>query len=140
MTSPAPPISHTSAAPPLIARSRGFTWLSSLAWLNVAVHLASLALTALAIKPGNPVTELSSRMIYLAGSPLGWTLGWGGWMLSALALIAFFAALAGRITLHTELARLSLVLAVAGAAIDLLCDMIQLSVLPMAAAGGDAST
>jgi hypothetical protein len=113
--------------------------LNSLAWLNVVAHLAAVVFAAMAISPGNPVTELPARMHYLARAPWGWTLGWGCWMLSALALVAFFAALANRLPRHDALANLAVILASAGAAMDLFCDMTQLSVLPMAAQGGEAS-
>jgi hypothetical protein len=111
----------------------------SLAWLSAAAHLIALAFTAVAITPGNPVTELPARLNYLAHFPLGWSLGWCAWMLSAVCFVAFFTGLASRIGGGPQLVRLAVVLAVAGATIDLTCDMVQLSVLPKAAAGGDAA-
>ena len=63
----------------------------ALAWTNVATHLAALALTALAIRPGTPAVPPAERAAYLASHPLGWTLGWVAWMACALALVAFRA-------------------------------------------------
>ena len=101
-----------------IARRQAPALLSSLAWLNVVTHLVAIGFSALAIAPGNAVMELTARLNYLAWAPLGSRFGWGCWMFSALALVAFFAAAAGgvaiRIPRYVELARLAAVLACRG--------------------------
>jgi hypothetical protein len=51
-------------------------------------------------------------------------------MLCALALVAFFALLVPHLPDRPNLARLALVLSAAGAAIDLFCDAIYITVLP----------
>lgn len=116
-------------APP----GRGGRALMALAVLNVLLHCVGLALMAWALRPGSPLVPFDSRRRYLAQAPWGWTAGWGALMLCALALVAFCAALARllrSVTRMPELARLAVVIAVAGAAVDLLCDTIQIAVLP----------
>jgi hypothetical protein len=104
-----------------------------LAWINVALHVLGLVLALVGIRPGTPLVELAQRRDYVAGSPLGWSLGWAVWMLCALVLVGFFAALGRYLPPPSETARLALVLAGAGAAIDLFCDAIYLTILPMVA-------
>jgi hypothetical protein len=108
--------------------------LTRLAWLNVGLHVAGLAFAALGMRPGTPLVGLDERLAYLAGYPLGWSLGWGTWMLCTLALIAFFAALARQLPEHADAARLALILAAAGGAVDLFCDAVYITVLPWLAA------
>jgi hypothetical protein len=103
------------------------------AWVNVALHAAGLAAAALAMRAGTPLVELPSRMAWLAGAPPGWWGGWAVWMACALALGAFFVALAEH--LPPAIARAAVALAAAGVAIDLLCDVTQAAVLPLAARG-----
>jgi hypothetical protein len=55
------------------------------------------------------------------------------WMFCALALVAFLAVLADRLGKHVRLAQLGLIIAIVGAAFDLLCDSVYLLVLPMLA-------
>jgi hypothetical protein len=54
-------------------------------------------------------------------------------MFCALALVAFLSLLTQRLGAQAHLAQLGLVIAVVGAAFDLLCDSIYLLVLPMLA-------
>ena len=112
--------------------------LMSLAWLNVALHVAGLAFAAVGMRPGTPLVALPERLAYLAGSPWGWSLGWATWMLCALALVAFFATLARHLPGEPVAARLAVVFAAAGAGVDLLCDVLYISVLPMIASWGPA--
>jgi hypothetical protein len=108
--------------------------LPFLAWLNVVLHVAGLAFAALGMAPGTPLVGLDERVSYLAGDPLGWSLGWGTWMLCTLALIAFFAVLARHLPEHRDAARLAIVLAAVGGGVDLLCDVVYIRVLPLIAA------
>src|SRR5262245_12412224 len=82
------------------------------------------------MRPGTPLAELSQRRAYLAEAPLGWTLGWGGWMLCARALVGFCAALAHRLPASGPVSGLAVTLAAAGAAVDLLCDTVHVVVTP----------
>jgi hypothetical protein len=75
-------------------------------------------------------------MAYLAGSPPGWTWGWGIWMLCTLLLAAYMAALHLRIPGRSLAPRLALVFTAAGMAADLLTDVVQIEVLPLAARAG----
>lgn len=104
-----------------------------LAWANVCLHIAGLALAVVGMQPGTPLSPLPQRLEYLAGAPIGWTLGWACWMLCAVLLIAFLAAVVRRLGEDGDLARLGLVVAVAGAAFDLCCDSVYIVVLPMIA-------
>jgi hypothetical protein len=107
--------------------------LAVLSWLNVCLHVAGLALAAVGMRPGTPLVPLPERLEYLAGAPLGWTLGWLTWMVCSVLLIAFLAALTWRLRERDELARLGLGIAVTGAAFDLFCDTVYLVVFPMLA-------
>ncbi len=112
---------------PRISPSRS---LLALAWLNVVLHVLALALAAVGMRPGSPLVPLEERLAYLAGAPLGWTLGWVAWMFCAAALIAFLATLAQQLGAP---AQLGLMIAVAGAAFDLCCDCLYILVFPMLA-------
>ena len=112
---------------PLLADKRLLIWL---AWVNVVVHAVALIFALVGLRPGSPLVEVPERMHYLSGHPLAWSLGWGSWMLCTLALIAFFAALAERLPEKPGAARLAVVLAAVGGAIDLFCDVIYITVLP----------
>jgi hypothetical protein len=105
-----------------------------LAWLNVVLHVAGLAFAALGMAPGTPLAGLDERVHYLATYPLGWSLGWGTWMLCTLALIAFLAALARHLPEDRDTARLGIILAAVGGGVDLLCDVVYIRVLPLIAA------
>jgi hypothetical protein len=108
--------------------------MTVLAWLNVALHALALVLALFGMRPGSPLVALSERLHYLASNPLGWSLGWGTWMLCTLALIAYFAVLAHQLQDPGPLPGLAVVLAAAGGAIDLWCDAIYITVLPQLAA------
>ncbi|HSF43895.1 MAG TPA: hypothetical protein VLT87_29155 [Thermoanaerobaculia bacterium] len=112
--------------------------LRALAWGNVALHGAGLVLAWFALRPGSALSPLPERMAYLAGSPPGWAWGWGVWMLCALVLVAFMAVLRGTLPEGSTLARLALLTTAAGMAVDLLCDVVQIQVLPLIAAAGPA--
>jgi hypothetical protein len=107
--------------------------LRRLAWVNVVAHALGLAL-ALGMRPGTAVFTVEARMGFLAAAPLAWQAGWGVWMLCALALGAYFSALAAE--LEPFVRRVALLLVGAAVAVDLLCDAAQLAVLPLAARGG----
>jgi hypothetical protein len=110
--------------------------LLALAWANVALHGAGLALAVTGMRPGSPLVPLAERMAYLAGSPAGWTWGWGVWMVCSLLLTAYMVALERALPGPPALARLAVVLTAAGMAADLLCDVLQIGVLPLVAAQG----
>jgi hypothetical protein len=107
--------------------------LTLLAWLNVVLHVAGLAFAAFGMSPGTPLVGLDERVSYLAQYPLGWSLGWGTWMLCTLALIAFFAVLARHLPEHRDAAGLAILLAAVGGGVDLLCDVVYIRVLPLIA-------
>src|SRR5262245_8626081 len=97
------------------------------------MHLIALVLAAIGMRPGTPLVSLSERLAYLADRPAGWTLGWVIWMGCAMVLVAFLAALAHRLGEDVRLAQFGLMIAVAGAAFDLMCDSVYIVVLPMLA-------
>ena len=110
--------------------------LTLTAWLNVGLHLVGLVLAAVGMRPGTPLVPAAERAAYLAGRPLAWSLGWAAWMLCALALVAFLAVLAHLVRPASAVLGLAVTLAAAGAAIDLACDTLYITVLPGLAAGG----
>jgi hypothetical protein len=110
--------------------------LSALAWSNVALHGVGLALAWWGMRPGSIAVPLADRLTYLADRPAGWTWGWGAWMVCTLLLVAFMAALRSRLPAPNPAADLALAFAAAGMGVDLLCDVIQIQVLPLLAAAG----
>jgi hypothetical protein len=114
--------------------------LTHLAWWNVAIHIIALLFALFGMRPGTPAVELEERRAYLAGAPLGWSLGWGCWMACAALQVGFYAALTPHLRQRTEAAWLAVTLAAAGAAIDLTCDVLWITVIPPLAAGGEGTT
>lgn len=111
--------------------------LRVLAWANVVLHAAGLIVAWFAMQPGSMVVPLEERMTYLAGRPVGWSLGWGIWMVCCLLLVAFMTVLRQRLsTVPSSIPQLALLLTAAGMAVDLFCDVIQIQVLPRAASTG----
>jgi hypothetical protein len=113
--------------------------LLACATLNGVLHLIGLLLAAGAIAPGSPLAPLEARLAYLAGRPLGWSVGWAAWMLCALALVWLLALLGSYAPERAALASPAVALAAAGAAVDLVCDVLQMLELPRLAAAGPAS-
>jgi hypothetical protein len=105
-----------------------------LAWLNVALHGLALLLAGMGMRPGSPLVTLPERVHYLASYPFGWSLGWVTWMLCTLALIAFFAAMTHYLQNRPSLSRLAVIIVAAGGMIDLFCDVLYITVLPLLAA------
>jgi hypothetical protein len=101
--------------------------------LNVVLHVLGLILALAGMRPGTSLVSLDERLAYLAGHPAAWAAGWAVWMACALALVAFFAVLAPRADAG-PLGSLAVTLAAAGAGVDLLCDTVQIVVLPDLAA------
>jgi hypothetical protein len=114
--------------------SDGATRLLGLAAVNVGLHLLGLLLAATALRPGTPPRPVVERLAYVGHAPAGWTAGWAVWMLCALALVLFVATLERRLD---ERGGLASALAVAGAAVDLLCETLWMVVLPAVASRGD---
>jgi len=109
--------------------------LLALAWANVAAHGVGLALAVAWMRPGSPVTALDERLGYLAARPAGWAWGWGVWMVCSLLLTAYMVGLERRrLSGGGAVARLAVILVAGGMAADLLCDVIQIAVLPQLAA------
>ena len=112
--------------------------LLPLAVTTVALHALGLAFAVLTLRPGTGLVPLVGRVAYVARAPLGWSLGWGVWMLCAGSLVAFLAVVA-RVLDDGPGARLAVLLALGGASVDLLCDCIYLCVEPLLAAQGPTS-
>ena len=110
--------------------------LSTLAWSNVVFHGVGVVLAWNGMRPGSVAAPLAERMAYLADRPAGWVWGWGTWMICTLLLVSFMAVLRSRLP-PSPTADLALMLTAAGMAVDLLCDVIQIQALPLAAAGPD---
>lgn len=110
--------------------------LMHLAWWNVVVHLVALLFALFGMRPGTSAFPLEERLAYLAHAPLGWSLGWGVWMLCAGLQVGFYAVLTRHLRDRFEAAWLAVTVATAGAAIDLTCDAIWITVIPALAARG----
>jgi hypothetical protein len=110
--------------------------LLALAWVNVALHAAGLAMAWLGLRQGSLVVPLSDRIAYLAAGPAAWSWGWGIWMLCALVLVSYMATLRRALPGDPLAAQLALVFTAAGMAVDLLFDTLQIVALPAAAATG----
>lgn len=126
---------------PFDARAEGDTaatlrQLTALAWLNVLLHGLGLIVAWFGLRPGSVVAQLAERMAYLAADPAIWRWGWGIWMLCAVVLVAYMAVLERLLPPHSIAGRLAVVLTAAGMAVDLLCDGLQIGVLPLVAATG----
>ncbi|MEW6730642.1 MAG: hypothetical protein AB1489_04825 [Acidobacteriota bacterium] len=113
--------------------------LTVAAWVNVILHLIGMVFALIGMRPGTPLIALSERQAYLASYPLGWSLGWGIWIVCALTLVVFSMLLAARLPTRQPLANLAVILCCAGAAIDISCDAIYITVLPMIAGWGEAN-
>jgi hypothetical protein len=107
-----------------------------LAWGNVALHAAGLIFAAAGMRPGSPLAPLADRMEYLAGRPMGWSLGWGVWMLCSFLLLLFVAVLRAHMPGRPLAGDLAMALTAVGMGVDLLCDVAQIRALPLAAASG----
>jgi len=90
------------------------------------------------LRPGSTLIPLTERMAYLAKQPPAWSWGWGIWMLCALALVSFMAVLQRALPGDPLAAQLALIVSAAGMAVDLLCDALQIQVLPLAGASQPA--
>jgi len=107
--------------------------LRAMAWANVVLHVAGLALAALFMRPGTPAVPLLERLAYLAPRPPGWTCGWVVWMGCAVTLAAFMLLLAR--ARPFPLVRAAAGVAILGAALDIACDAAYLAALPSHARG-----
>jgi hypothetical protein len=105
-----------------------FQRLMPLAIANVAVHVVGLLFAAFGMRPGSSLAPFPERMQYLARHPLGWSAGWGVWMLCDFAVIAFVVQSARR--LRNDWAHLAVGLILIGCSVDLACDCLFIVVLP----------
>jgi hypothetical protein len=119
----------------IMSSARSQRALPALAWANVAFHGVGIAVAWFGMRPGSIAAPLAERMAYLAGRPAGWIGGWGIWMICTLLLVSFMTVLRSRLPTSSPAADLALAFTAAGMAVDLLCDVIQMQALPMAAAG-----
>lgn len=104
--------------------------LTRLAWANVLLHAVGLAVSWFWLRPGSMLVPLAERTGYLASHGAVWGWGWAVWAVCAVALVAFNAALVEPLGERPFLPRLALVLSVAGMAVDLVCDAVQIWLLP----------
>src|SRR5262249_31952742 len=111
--------------------------LTSLAWWNVVVHLLALVFALFGMRPGTAAGDLAHRQEYLAAYPLGWTLGWGTWLVCALSQVAFYGALLRHLPESGPFPRLAVTIAVAGVAVDIFCDTVWITVIPQLAQQGE---
>jgi len=106
--------------------------LMPLAIVNIAIHIFGLIFALFGMRPGSPLVSVDDRIRYLSQHPLGWSLGWGVWMMCDLAVIAFLFQTARR--LRNDLAWLAVGIILAGITVDLSCDSLFIVLLPHLAA------
>lgn len=106
-------------------------------WLNVIVHVIGLFFALFGMRPGTPSVELVERMGYLAGYPWGWIGGWVVWMVCTLVLVGYCATLVTRLERTAIMPQVALMVAGLGGAIDIFCDALLITVMPMLAAQGE---
>jgi hypothetical protein len=111
--------------------------LTSLAWWNVAVHVLALVFALFGMRPGTAAVDLANRQAYLAAYPLGWTLGWGTWLICALSQVAFYAELLRHLPDRGPLPFVAVTIAIAGVAVDVFCDTVWITVVPQLAQQGE---
>src|ERR1700685_2697202 len=116
----------TSQAHP---RRRVGNTIAVLAWVNVALHVAGLALAAVYIRPGSPLVPLADRLAYLAASQPGWTGAWVVWAACATVMVGFSAAVCIKIRLCLGYCAFSV--AVLAATVDLTCDYAYIFPFPI---------
>jgi hypothetical protein len=88
----------------LVRRTWLARWLVKAApWLCIATHVAALFALALYLRPGTEIVgDASTRATYVSEFLTPWSLGWATWMVSAAALVGFFARWGGYLILSTE--------------------------------------
>lgn len=102
--------------------------------------MVGLVLAPIFMGPGTPLVPLSDRLEYLTRHQIAWSIAWGVWALCALALVAFLFYASEALPRPRGVARLALLLAAAGLAVDLTCDAIFIAVLPRIAARAPVPT
>lgn len=117
----------------------GYRQLRLIAFLNVAVHVAALALAAIVFPLSTPLAPLTERRAFLAQQPAEWTIAWSMWMACAMVMVAFAFSAVTRLPHQSATAILGVIVAVAAASIDLCCDVVQLVALPWLAASDSES-
>lgn len=112
-------------------RIRFLYWIT---WINIILHFFGLGVALFFLRPGSPSVELEARLSYLTQHSLAWSLSWGLWMVCALALLCFMT------TLYTFIPKngaffvlIAVVFTSAGIAIDLVCEVISIRILPFLA-------
>lgn len=106
--------------------------LWNLALVNAAVHLVALAAAYFGMRPGSPLVPVAERVHYLAGQPWPWFACWITWVVSAVFMLLFTIALAGR--LKHPISRYAVFTAIAAVTVDFSCDAVFLGVYPWLAA------
>ena len=104
--------------------------------MAAGLHALGLVLAVTAMQPGTVLATPQARTAWLAARPPGWTAGWAVWILCALALVALLGALAQRLEAERAWAATAVALAAAGAAVDVFCDAVWITVIPELAAQG----
>ena len=104
--------------------------------MAAVLHAAGLVLAVTGMQPGTVLASPAARTAWMAARPPGWTAGWTVWIVCALSLVALLAALADRRPGAGAWGGLAVALAAGGAAVDIFCDTLWITVLPELAAQG----
>lgn len=103
------------------------------AYVAAALNLAAGVATLLLLREGLPApgTTPGDRLAYVAGQTVAWRAGWLCWHAAALALLAFYVALAGRWWRRAPIrCGAGVLCAAAGLAVDLGAQGVYMGVAP----------
>lgn len=101
---------------------------SQIAWLAAAAHVVAAAGSLLLLRGGLPPLPDDARMAYVTTHRAAWAVGWLGWQLAVLTLIALYAVLAKR--LNGALPWAGLAIGTIGAPLDIATQMRFIVILP----------
>ncbi len=131
-----------TAGPPLPEgpiRWPSYLVLAMLAWLSLFVHIGAAVCSVVWVLPGW-MSAGAERTRYLAGAGLGWGISWALWMICSVVVVAFMAVLSRMQPIRNAVTYLASLLAGIGCAVELICDLIFMLLLPaMTGPDGGAS-
>ncbi|MEI6234192.1 MAG: hypothetical protein WCT04_14150 [Planctomycetota bacterium] len=99
-------------------------------------HALGLVVALFGIRFGTAVFTPEQRMAFVATSPWGWKAAWGVWLIAAVTFVWFLARVEKTWDASGGTARLSLIIGVVAASLDIVFDTLQIVVLPAVAARG----
>ena len=120
----------------IIRRGYSLPWkrLCDAAVFAAIIHLLAGIYMVLVLQYGLDTAEFTHRLVFLSTCKPSWIIGWLLWTLADLAILYFYCSFVEahrNLENHlSALIRYALYLAVAGFALDLIAEIIEISVLP----------